>query len=64
LFVTVVIDYLISENAKSAEDSPQVLDEMSEPVEISEPKPLIFTHEQTTDHVGYYLNEALQDTTG
>ena len=62
--VVVVIDFLVSENAKLAENGPEELNEMLEPTEISEPKPLIFTHEETTDHVGYYFNEALQNMTG
>jgi hypothetical protein len=60
----VVIDYLISENAKSAETTLQESEEMSESMDICEPTPLTFTHDQTTDHAGYYFNEALQTTTG
>ena len=40
------------------------MNETLESAEISEPKLLIFTHEETTDHIGYYFNEALQNTIG
>lgn len=65
-----MVDYLIAENAKSAEETAQASDETSESMEITdsdipkEPTPFIFTHEETIDYVGYYFNKALQNMTG
>ena len=70
LSVTAVVDYLVSENVKSAEDTLQEQNEMVESMEnnesnlTKESSSLIFTHEQSIDHVDYYFNEALKNTIG
>lgn len=64
LSFSVVIDHLISENAKSLGGSLPEANEVSETDKAFEPTTLTFTHEQSTDHLGYYFNETLQMAIG